>query len=307
MNEVQLQELATKVAPPLRKSRRQLRTSPTLRERAWWLMRQLGQFTLEDLLTTLVSSSEKNAYTNLLRYALALERVGVLHRLKRRAPGLSALSRGHVIWRVTQDLGRLPPVTRYRHSVVFDPNTKKTLQAVVAAEDQGLPPPTRGQRIRDARHAVLQGIKSLQTQHHCTFQIAAQQLMDRAAAGKLDGALFVALEACLVQARLKKVDGATIRSFPSERTLFRWLTADDLTPKRQAAISAIKPWMVLAFKVRQRMKLSTMRAVHLSLCKAWDADWGEPISYGALCRFLKGPYRQLTSVSMGMERFNEVH
>ncbi|BEP69692.1 MULTISPECIES: hypothetical protein [unclassified Variovorax] len=304
MDEAVLQELAAQVAPSPRKSRRRARTAPTLRERAWWLMRQLGQFTLEDLLTTLVNSAERNAYHSLLKYTLALERVGVVHRLKRRAPGLSTLSRGHVIWRLAQDLGRLPPIMRYRYSVVFDPNTQKTLQAIVGKDESGKTAPSRNQRVSDARHTVLQSIKDLQREDRCSFQLAAQKFMASASAGKLDGPSSAAVQACLVQARMKTRDGIVTRALPSERTLFRWLTADDLKPKRLATVTTIKPWMVFAFKLRRRMKSSTVQSVYLSLCKAWSAEWGEPISYGTLCRFLKGPYRQLTSVPKGPERFN---
>ena len=104
----------------------------TLRQRAWWLIRQQRTFTLNDLLTTLCDGSEKNAYHSLMKYVVLLERVGVLQRLKRKAPGLSKLSRGHVIWRLIRDLGRMPPVARYRDTVVFDPNSQVTLTEQLA-------------------------------------------------------------------------------------------------------------------------------------------------------------------------------
>jgi hypothetical protein len=94
-----------------------------LRERAWWLMRQKKQFTRDDLLTTLADGSYKDAPSNLQKYITALERVGVLVRLKRRTPGTTLTSNGHVIWRVAHDLGRAAPVWRVKQQELLDPNS----------------------------------------------------------------------------------------------------------------------------------------------------------------------------------------
>ena len=99
-----------------------LRTSG-LRERAWWLMRQVPRFTIDDLLLTLAEGTERDAAGNLLKYTSALERVGVLVRLARRQPGSAPTSNGAVIWRLARDLGRQAPVWRSAEAVLFDPNS----------------------------------------------------------------------------------------------------------------------------------------------------------------------------------------
>lgn len=67
-----------------------------LRQRAWWLMRKLPRFTIDDLLFTLADGSERDAGENLRKYIRSLERVGVLARLMRRAPGYGPTSNGQI-------------------------------------------------------------------------------------------------------------------------------------------------------------------------------------------------------------------
>ncbi|MCV2359661.1 hypothetical protein LNV08_11840 [Paucibacter sp. TC2R-5] len=119
--------------PPAKKS-------SGLRERAWWVMRQKGQFTRDDLLTTLADGTYKDAPSNLQKYITALERVGVLARLKRRAPGNTLTSNGHVIWRVARDLGRAAPVWRPKQQELLDPNSGALLRppGSPAADDRTL-------------------------------------------------------------------------------------------------------------------------------------------------------------------------
>lgn len=104
-----------------------------LRERAWWLARQLGKpFTLDDLLLTLNDSGAKDAASNLGRYLRGLELAGVLQRLQRRAPGCGPTSNGHVIWRLAMDLGPKAPVYRAADKAVWDPNAQRVLKIVAA-------------------------------------------------------------------------------------------------------------------------------------------------------------------------------
>ncbi len=103
------------------------RKSVGLRERAWWLMREVKQFTLADLLTTLASGAERDAESNLRKYVTALEAVGVVKRLKRRAGVLA-------IWRLTRDLGRQCPVRR-NSGEIYDPNSNSMLEAQEATND----------------------------------------------------------------------------------------------------------------------------------------------------------------------------
>ena len=122
---VQITNTAARMTVPVRRGRGRPLAKKTrgLRERAWWVMREVPRFTLDDLLLTLVDGGQKDAPSNLQKYIHALERVGVLERLQRRAPGNSPTSNGHVIWRLARDLGRKAPIWRGAQQVLFDPNT----------------------------------------------------------------------------------------------------------------------------------------------------------------------------------------
>lgn len=110
-----------------RPERRRVRQTTGLRERAWWVMREMKKFTVAVLLHTLADGSERDADGNLRRYLCALAKVGVVKPTARRVPGVSPSSRGHVVWHLKRDLGRLAPVWRQRHGTVFDPNSGKVL------------------------------------------------------------------------------------------------------------------------------------------------------------------------------------
>ncbi|AUN95902.1 hypothetical protein [Pseudazoarcus pumilus] len=103
-----------------------------LRQRAWWLMREIRKFTVADLLTTLADGSERDPADNLRRWLVQLERVGVVQRMRRRVPGTAMTSNGHILWWLKRDLGRAAPVWRQRHGVVFDPNTGNILRPEAA-------------------------------------------------------------------------------------------------------------------------------------------------------------------------------
>ena len=104
-----------------------------LRQKAWWVMRSLPRFTLDDLLFQLADGSQRDAPSNLQRYISALERVGVLVRLARRMPGNTPTSNGHVIWRLARDLGRAAPVWRAKQQVLFDPNSGALIPTLASA------------------------------------------------------------------------------------------------------------------------------------------------------------------------------
>lgn len=115
-------------------ARRGRKVTRGLRERAWWLMREMRKFTLVDLLTTLADGSESDARSNIAKYLAALEAVGVLRRVHRKVPRQTGTGRGHDIWWLARDLGRAAPVARHTHREVFDPNSGETL-AQEAAHD----------------------------------------------------------------------------------------------------------------------------------------------------------------------------
>lgn len=95
-----------------------------LRERAWWLMRERRKFTIADLLDTLADGTERDAHGNLCKYVRALERAGIVQRMRRRIPGAAPTSNGAVLWHLKRDLGRKAPVWRHREGKghVYDPN-----------------------------------------------------------------------------------------------------------------------------------------------------------------------------------------
>ncbi|MDO9568082.1 MAG: hypothetical protein Q7J58_01690 [Hydrogenophaga sp.] len=275
----------------------------TLRQRAWWLMRQQGTFTLNDLLTTLCDGTEKNAYHSLMKYVGLLERVGVLQRLKRKAPGLSRLSRGHVIWRLVRDLGRLSPVARHRDTVVFDPNSESTLTARAVgstAAGSGTGPQSAEERIRDARQEVLQAVKRVQQREHCRSKRAVVLFLAEVQSGRVEPSLSEALAVSVMRAGGGGQKGA-VPGAPSERTLIRWLTVRDLTPKStwSKPEQAVQPWMVKALRIKRTLRHPTMQEVHRRLTRSWNSDWGEPVSYTAVRRFLHG---KLKTVSLDEAR-----
>jgi len=126
---------AARMTVPVQRSRGRPHAKKTrgLRQRAWWVMREVPRFTLDDLLLTLVDDGQKDAPSNLQKYISALERVGVLVRLARRVAGSTPTSNGHVIWRLARDLGRAAPVWRSAQRVVFDPNSGALLPELGAA------------------------------------------------------------------------------------------------------------------------------------------------------------------------------
>lgn len=107
-------------------SERRTRTARGLRVRAWWLMRQLGRWTLPDLLTTLADGSQRTPQSNMLRYLNGLEAAGVVSRAKRTVPSARP-GRGHVLWVLARDLGPQAPVLRDDRRELYDPNAGTTL------------------------------------------------------------------------------------------------------------------------------------------------------------------------------------
>lgn len=263
-----------------------------LRQRAWWLIRQQRTFTLHDLMTTLCDGSEKNAYHSLMKYVVLLERVGVLQRLKRKAPGLSNLSRGHVIWRLMRDLGRMPPVARYHDTVVFDPNSQATLTEQLADGPIVVTSPeakSQAERIRDARRTVLLAVGNVQQRARCSSKRAIHLFMEEVRTGPVQPQLSAALSLSVMRlgggGRSLEAPGT-----PSERTLIRWLSINDLTPKSTypKVEAAVQPWMVKALRIKRGLRIPTMQEVHRRLVRSWNPDWGEPVSYMAMRRFLQG-------------------
>lgn len=96
--------------------------TPSLRSRAWWVMRRHGVFSLSQLLDTVVLGHEASALENLMQYMRALIRAGILkvERDGRLAARLG--TPGVTYFHVVEDVGRRAPVVRGAARVVFDPN-----------------------------------------------------------------------------------------------------------------------------------------------------------------------------------------
>lgn len=126
---------AARMTVPVIRGRPLTKRTTGLRERAWWVIRRLNRFTLDELFLTAADGSERDAPANLQKYISALERVGVLVRLQRRAPGTAPTSNGHVIWRLARDLGRAAPVWRSAQQVLFDPNSGALIPTLASASE----------------------------------------------------------------------------------------------------------------------------------------------------------------------------
>ena len=106
--------------PPIKYAPQRL--DPGLRGRCWWLMRQVGTFTIHQLLETYADGTEKEPHANIGFYLRRLEAHGVVERLERRQPGAAASSNGFIIWQLKRNLGALAPVWRRQQQVLWDPN-----------------------------------------------------------------------------------------------------------------------------------------------------------------------------------------
>lgn len=261
----------------------------SLRQQAWWLMRQRGVFTLNDLLLTLSDGTEKNAYRSLMKYVGLLERVGILQRLKRKEPGISSLSRGRVIWRLARDLGRNPPIAKSRDTIIFDPNSQTTLTEKPVADRKNRLVPPEFQHIHDARHTVLAAVRNIQRRDQCALRPAIEKFLEEVRERKVDQSLFNALYLSVMHlggGGKKAVDFRV----PSMRTIMRWASTQDLMPKIQQTHQEkhIQPWMLKAIRISKGLRIYSMQEVHRRLVKRWNPEWGKPVSYTALWRFLRG-------------------
>lgn len=97
-----------------------------LRERAWWVMRRRGTFTLPELLGTVADGSHKDAVGNLGKFVRALAKAGILTVEAKRAAGNSLTSNGHLRYRMAIDLGHKAPLWRASRGEVYDPNADKS-------------------------------------------------------------------------------------------------------------------------------------------------------------------------------------
>lgn len=92
------------------------RLKKALHVRAWWVMREMAVFSLNDLLSTVADGHERSAERNLKGYIRALERSEVLRQVR------------HAQWSLVRDLGPEAPKPRKGHLRLYDPNSGAFLE-----------------------------------------------------------------------------------------------------------------------------------------------------------------------------------
>lgn len=93
-----------------------VRAHMTLRARAWWVMRAMATWSVNDLLMVIAGAEDRSARNNLTRYIASLQRFGVVGRIPASRPAR---------WRVCLDLGPLAPVISRigGFTYLIDPNS----------------------------------------------------------------------------------------------------------------------------------------------------------------------------------------
>ncbi len=149
--------------------------------------------------------------------------------------------------------------------------------------------------IRDARQAVRTAVLRLQEQAGCSLKRAVVTFLTQAQAGRLEASVASAVLSMARDGRGRK-SAVQAAGFPSERSLYRWLAAEDLTPKKPQRDMQAKPWMWVAAELFARPQKPTLRWVHEQLAANWNTAWGEPISYDTLARFFREKYSKLDAM-----------
>lgn len=149
--------------------------------------------------------------------------------------------------------------------------------------------------IRDARQAVRTAILRLQEQAGCSLKRAVVTFLTQAQAGRLEASVASAVLSMARDGRGRK-GAVQAAGFPSERSLYRWLAAEDLTPKKPQRDMQAKPWMWVAAELFARPQKPTLQWVHEQLATNWNTSWGKPISYDTLARFFREKYSKLDAL-----------
>lgn len=123
---------------------------------------------------------------------------------------------------------------------------------------------TDKQRLeRDARSGVLAALARLQEQSRCSQEAALTTLLTSARAGKLDGHTDKILRLAR-DPRGRAGDG-----YPSVRTLKRWLSAGDLTPKVQQKDMRVPAWAKDFLTQWQVPQKPSVEEAHRDFVKLW--------------------------------------
>ncbi|HWP00024.1 MAG TPA: Mu transposase C-terminal domain-containing protein [Methylococcus sp.] len=142
-----------------------------------------------------------------------------------------------------------------------------SLPAIIPHSDPGL---TDAQRLaRDARTGVLAAINRLQAETSCSQEAAMVTIITNARAGKLDAQLLNMLRLAR-DSRGRKAAGA--EDLPSVRTLKRWLSAPDKTPKVIQKDFRIPAWAPAFLRVYQRPQKPSVEQAYAHFIANQPAD-----------------------------------
>lgn len=126
---------------------------------------------------------------------------------------------------------------------------------------------TDDQRLeRDSRAGVVAAIRRFQVEAGCSQERAMQTLLTLAASGRADPIIVRSLQLAR-DGRGRK--GAS--SLPSIRTLKRWLSAGDLTPRVTQRDMTIPPWAKVFLERYQQPQKPSIEAAYRDACNAWTA------------------------------------
>lgn len=102
----------------------------TLRVRIWRAMRIRRKFSVPELISLVVDGTEQGDITNnVQKYLGALAKAGYIIEMPRREPGIAIGSNGFKRWWLqdAKDTGPQAPVFKARVKIVYDPNTRATI------------------------------------------------------------------------------------------------------------------------------------------------------------------------------------
>jgi len=125
---------------------------------------------------------------------------------------------------------------------------------------------TDEQRIeRDARAGVVAAIRRFQVEAGCSQERAMHALLATAASGRADPLIVRSLQLAR-DGRGRKGNG-----LPSIRTLKRWLSAGDLTPRVAQCDMTIPPWAKTFLERYQQPQKPSVEAAYRDACNVWSA------------------------------------
>ena len=107
----------------------------SLRQRAWWILRNRHEATLNSLMTVLNEANFKDVASNLGKYLRALEKAGILQRAVDREKGIALTSNDFIRYLLKIDCGMQAPIWREPAGEVFDPNNNISYSTQKAKND----------------------------------------------------------------------------------------------------------------------------------------------------------------------------